>query len=104
MTQIEISPAPDMFAVEFEVDGQLRFSVILTATSSLTAMLMAWERFPEYKHSTTTTCVRNVQSVAIDWTTGCTIVVKGPESEIILAFLAEEHDRIFNNDWKINEE
>jgi len=104
MTQIEISPPADVFAVEFEVDGHLRFSVILTATSSLTAMLIAWGRFPEYKLSTTTTRVHNVAYVAIDAETGSTTVVKVHETEIIPPFLAEEPDRIFNNDWHIAEE
>ena len=104
MPHIEISPAPDMYAVEFEVDGHLRFSVILTATCSLAAMLMVWERHPEYKRLTTSTLVRNVQSVAIDWKTGCTIVAKEQESQIIPPFLSEESDRVLNNDWHIAEE
>jgi hypothetical protein len=103
MTPIEISSAADPYAIEFELDGELRYSAILTATCSLAAMLIAWGRFPQYKLSTTTTCVHNVSHVAIDAITGGIIVVKTQESQLIPPFLAEEPNRVFNDRWKIEE-
>ena len=88
MTPIEIYPAPDLYAVEFEADGHLRASIILTATSSLTAMLKAWELCPEDKRLATGTRVYHVEYVKIDGETGHSIVVKGQESEIIPPFLS----------------
>jgi len=87
MTPIEIHPAPDMYAVEFEADGHLRVSAILTATSALSAMLKAWELCPEDKRRATGTRVYHVEHVKIDGETGRSIVVKGPECEIIPTFL-----------------
>jgi hypothetical protein len=87
MTPIEIYPAPDMYAVDFEADQQLKASVILTATCALAAMLKAWELFPEHKRLATGTRVFNVEYVEMDWETNRTIMLKGEECEIIPALL-----------------
>ena len=104
MTPTEISPAPDMYAVEFEADQHLNVSVILTATCALAAMLRAWELFPEYKRIATGTHVFHVEYVEMDWQTNQTIMVKGQECQVIPTFLAEEPDRDFSNDWHIEED
>lgn len=73
---IEISPAPDLYAVEFSFQQHLGISVILPATCALAAKAKAWSLFPEHKRLATGTHIHNVEYVEIDWQTGRCIVMK----------------------------
>ena len=104
MTQIEITPAPALYAVEFESDRYLGVSVILPATCALAARMKAWRLFPEHKRLATVTRVHRVEYVEIDWQTGRTIVVKQQKRPALTAPLSGEPEEDFFNDWSINEE
>jgi hypothetical protein len=60
--QIEVSPAPDLYLVEFTFGRQPnnRISIILPATCGLAAMTMAWELFPEYRRDAVRTHVHPI--------------------------------------------
>jgi hypothetical protein len=75
---IEISPAPDIYLVEFILgrQPQRRISIILPATCGLAAMTGAWSLFPEYKRDAKRTSVHAVKYVELDWLSGRTIIVK----------------------------
>jgi hypothetical protein len=74
---IEISPAPDLYVVEFEFPRpSLGISVVLAATCTLAAKLTAWELFPEYRSSALATRVFHVRYAEIDWETGRVFIVK----------------------------
>jgi hypothetical protein len=75
---IEISPAPDLYLVEFTLGRQPneRISILLPATCGLAAMTGAWELFPEYRRNAKRTHVHAVKYVEIDWQDGRTIIVK----------------------------
>lgn len=103
MAQIEISSAPDLYAVEFTLQQHLGVSVILPATCALAAKLKAWILFPEYKRISTGARVHNVEYVEIDWQTGRSIVVKRQKRPALPPLLAEEPDADFHNDWRIEE-
>ena len=100
---IEISPAPDLYSVEFEFDRHLGVSVILPATCALAAKLKAWSLFPEHKRNATNTSVHNVRYAEIDWQAGRSIVVKRQKRPAIPPLLAEELNQDFNNEWRIEE-
>ena len=70
---IEISPAPDLYVVEFTFGRQPnnRISTILPATCGLAAMTTAWELFPEYRRDAVRTHVHQVKYVVIDWPSYC---------------------------------
>jgi hypothetical protein len=103
MTHIEISPAPALYAVEFEFDWQLGVSIILPATCVLAAKLKAWRLFPEHRRNASRTTVHNVEYAEIDWQTGRTIVVKQQKRSTITAPLSSEPEQDFFNDWSIEE-
>ena len=73
---IDISPAPDLYVVEFAFPRHLGISVILPATCGLAAKLRAWTMFPEHKRTASRTNVYPVEYVEIDWQTGRSIVMK----------------------------
>ncbi len=74
---IEISPAPDLYVVEFRRhSGDLGVSVILPATCALMAKLEAWRLFPEHKRNASAMSVFNVEYAEIDWETGRCFVMK----------------------------
>jgi hypothetical protein len=66
---IEISPAPDLYLVEFTLGSQPndRISIILPATCGLAAMAGAWTLFPEYRAVAKRTSVHQVKYLEIDW-------------------------------------
>lgn len=77
VVSIEISPAPDLYAVEFEFPRpHLGISVILPATCGLAAKLRAWTLYPEYKRDALSVSVYRVEFAEIDWQTGRCIVMK----------------------------
>jgi hypothetical protein len=73
---INISPAPDLYVVEFAFPRHLGISVIIPATCGLAAKLRAWTMFPEHKRTASLTSVYPVEYVEIDWQTGRYIVMK----------------------------
>ena len=75
---IEISPAPDLYLVEFTFGLQPnnRISIILPATCGLAAMTRAWELFPEYRRDAVRTHVHPIKYLEIDWLNSRTIIVK----------------------------
>jgi hypothetical protein len=74
---IEISPAPDLYVVEFEFPRpHLGISVILPATCGLAAKLRAWTLYPEYKRDALSVSAYRVEFAEIDWQTGRCIVMK----------------------------
>jgi hypothetical protein len=75
---IDISPAPDLYLVEFTFGRQPneRVSIIIPASCGLAAMTGAWALFPEYKRRSKRTHVHQVKYVELDWLNGRTIVVK----------------------------
>ena len=73
---IDISPAPDLYVVEFAFPRHLGISVIVPATCGLVANLWAWTMFPEHKRTASRTSVYPVEYVEIDWQTGRSIVMK----------------------------
>jgi hypothetical protein len=73
---IEISPAPDLYVVEFAFPRHLGISIIIPATCGLAAKLRAWTMFPEYKRTAALISVYPVEYVEIDWQTGRSIVMK----------------------------
>jgi hypothetical protein len=73
---IDISPAPDLYVVEFAFPRHLGISVIIPATCGLAAELRAWTMFPEFKRTASRTSVYPVEYVEIDWETGRSIVMK----------------------------
>lgn len=73
---LNISPAPDLYVVEFEFPRHLGISIIIPATCGLAAKLRAWTMFPGYKRTATRTSVYPVEYVEIDWQTGRSIVMK----------------------------
>jgi hypothetical protein len=74
---IEISPPPDLYAVEFEFPRpHLGVCVVLPATCELAAKLVAWRLFPEYKRTASSTHVYHARYAEIDWDTGRSIVMK----------------------------
>jgi hypothetical protein len=73
---INISPAPDLYVVEFAFPRHLGISIIIPATCGLAAQLRAWTMFPEYKRTASRTSVHPVEYVEIDWQTGRSIVMK----------------------------
>jgi hypothetical protein len=73
---IDISPAPDLYVVEFAFSRHLGISIIIPATCGLAAELRAWTMFPEYKRTASRTSVYPVEYVEIDWQTGRSIVIK----------------------------
>ena len=73
---INISPAPDLYVVEFAFPRHLGISVIIPATCGLAAQLRAWTMFPEYKRTASRISVYPVEYVEIDWQTGRSIVMK----------------------------
>ena len=71
MTRIEISPAPNLYSVEFERhSGDLRVSIIVSATCELMAVVEALRRFPEYLRFASRTDVILIDYAEIDWETG----------------------------------
>jgi hypothetical protein len=89
---IEISPAPDLYLVEFTFGRQPnnRISIILPATCGLAAMTKAWALFPEYKRDTKRTFVHPIEYLEIDWLNGRTIIVKKKPRPPIPIFGIEE--------------
>jgi hypothetical protein len=73
---INISPAPDLYVVEFAFPRHLGISVIIPATCGLAAKLRAWTMFPEHKRTASRTGVYPIEYVEIDWQTGRSIVMK----------------------------
>jgi hypothetical protein len=73
---INISPAPDLYVVEFAFPRHLGISIIIPATCGLDAKLRAWTMFPEYKRTASRISVNPVEYVEIDWQTGRSIVMK----------------------------
>jgi len=104
MKRIEISPAPDLYEVEFAFERQLGISVLVPATCALGAKLKAWRLFPEHKRNASRTTVHNVEYAEIDWQTGRTIVVKGQRRPRLIAPSSSELEEGFFNDWSVNEE
>jgi hypothetical protein len=52
---IDISPAQDLYVVEFAFPRHLGISVIIPATCGLAAKLRAWTMFPEHKRTASRT-------------------------------------------------
>jgi hypothetical protein len=89
---IEISPAPDLYLVEFTFGRQPhnRISIVLPATCGLAAITRAWSLFPEYKRVTKRTSVHPIKYVEIDWQNGRTIIVKKKPQPQIPVFNVKE--------------
>ena len=102
-THIAISPAPDLYAVDFEINHNLGVSVIIPATCALSAKLRAWELFPEHKRRASATHVHTVEYVEIDWQTGRSIVAKRQKRPTLPKLLAEEPNEELSNDWHSEE-
>jgi hypothetical protein len=91
---IEISPAPDLYVVEFEFERQhLGVSVVLPATCALMAKLEAWRLFPEHKRNASAVSVFNVQYAEIEWETGRCFVMKRKKRAAIPVFFADKSDK-----------
>jgi hypothetical protein len=85
MTRIEISPAPDLYAIEFKFrPPHLGVSIVLTATCALAAQLKAWSLFPEYERTASSTHVYRARYCEINWDNGRAIVVKQKKRPEIL--------------------
>ena len=96
---IEVSPAPDLYEVEFEFAKQLGVSVILPATCALMAQMEAWRLFPEHKMNASAVSVYNVEYVEMDWESGRCIVLKRKKRPAIPMFVMGEpktHNRKLN--------
>lgn len=73
---IDISPAPNLFVVEFAFPRHLGISIIIPASCGLAAKLRAWTMFPEHKRTASRTSVCLVEYVEIDRQNGRSIVKK----------------------------
>jgi hypothetical protein len=93
MTRIEISPAPDLYVVEFEFGQHLGASVALTDTCALSAQMKAWELFPKYKRRALSTTVYSTDYCEVDWETGRCFVAERQKVETIPSFLADEQEK-----------
>ena len=91
MTRIEISPAPNLYSVEFERrSGDLRVSIILAATCELMAVVEALRRFPEYLRFASRTDVTLIDYAEIDWETGRCFVSKRQKRPALPEFFVDE--------------
>jgi len=101
---VDVSSAPNMYAIEFEFDRKLGVSLILSSTCALAARMKAFRRFPEYKRLATAVHLHSVEYVEIDWQTGRTIVVKQRDREVISGLRSGgASDDDLHNDWRIEE-
>jgi hypothetical protein len=87
---IEISPAPDLYAVEFSFPHSLGITVILPATCALSAKLEVRRLFPEYQRNASAISLFNVEYAEIDWETGRCFVKKRQKRAPIPRFALEE--------------
>jgi hypothetical protein len=71
-----ISPASNLYCVEFEFERRLGASLILPATCEMAARLRALTLFPEYKRNATGVSVFPVKYVELNWQTGRCLVIK----------------------------
>ena len=102
---IEIALPPNLYAVEFERhSGDLRVSIIVSATCELMAVVETLRRFPEYLRFASQTDVILIDYAEIDWQTGRCFVGKRQKRPAIPALLDEEPAQNFNNDWQIEED
>jgi hypothetical protein len=100
VTRIEISPAPNLYSVEFERhSGDLRVSIILAATCELMAVVEALRRFPEYLRFASRTDVILIDYAEIDWETGRCFVGKRQKKPVLPEFFADEPSPNQNENW-----
>jgi hypothetical protein len=90
---IQISPAPDLYVVEFEFGQHLGVSVVLPATCALSAQLKAWELFPEHRRRALSTTVYSADYCEVDWETRRCFVAKRQKVETIPSFLIDEQEK-----------
>ena len=91
MTRIEISPVPNLYSVEFERhSGDLRVSIIVSATCELMAVVEALRRFPEYLRFASRTDVILIDYAEIDWQTGRCFVGKRQKRPALPEFFGDE--------------
>jgi hypothetical protein len=90
---LEISPAPNLYVVEFEFDRGLGVSVFLPATCALSAQLKAWSLFPEHRCRALSTTVYSADYCEVNWETGGCFVAKRHKVETIPPFLIEELEK-----------
>jgi hypothetical protein len=93
VTRIEISPAPNLYVVEFEFDRHLGILLILPATCALAAQLKAWELFPEHRRRALSTTVYSAEYCEVDWETGRCFVARRQKVEMIPAILMDEQEK-----------
>ena len=91
MTRIEVSPAPNLYAVEFERhSGDLRVSIIVSATCELMAVVETLRRFPEYLRFASRTDVTLIDYAEIDWESGRCFVSKRQKRPALPEFFVDE--------------
>src|ERR1035437_9578272 len=98
--RIEVSPAPNLYAVEFERHpGDLRVSIIVSATCELTAVVETLRRFPEYLGFASQTDVIPIDYAEIDWQTGRCFVGKRQKKPVLPEFFADEPSPNQKENW-----
>ena len=104
MTRIEISRTPNLYSVEFERHpGDLRVSIIVSATCELMAVVEALTRFPEYLRFATRTDVILIDYAEIDWQTGRCFVGERQKRPALHEFIADELTPDPNEKWRTEE-
>ena len=101
---IEIALPPNLYAVEFERhSGDLRVSIIVSATCELMAVVEALRRFPEYLRFASRTDVILIDYAEIDWETGRCFVGKRQKRPALPEFFGDEPIPNPNEKWRTEE-